>query len=212
MANFAQELQISRGLTAVIGSGGKTTLIAVLAHELSQRGSVIVATSTHIRRPDAWPVLRQTGTVRGVICVGTDAENGKLTAPMQSFSELARCADFVLVEADGSKELPLKAHAAHEPVIPENAAQVICMVGASGLGKPVREAVHRPELFQALTGSNIASPQAVARLLQREGLHSRVFINQVDSPQREALARALASELSCPVTLGSLKRGEIICL
>lgn len=36
---------------------------------------------------------------------------------------LADAADYVIVEADGSKRLPLKAHASHEPVIPENTRQ-----------------------------------------------------------------------------------------
>ena len=45
-------LDIRPGLTAVIGSGGKTSLLPVLAQELSRRGSVLLATTTHIMRPD----------------------------------------------------------------------------------------------------------------------------------------------------------------
>ena len=36
------------------------------------------------------------------LCAGTWAENGKLTAPVQDFEELAQLADYVLVEADGT--------------------------------------------------------------------------------------------------------------
>ena len=62
------------------------------------------------------------------------------------------------MEADGSRQLPLKAHDAHEPVIPAVSRQVICVVGASGFGKPIRESVHRPEQFCALTGAAASDP------------------------------------------------------
>ena len=53
----------------------------------------------------------------------------------------------LLVEADGSRRLPLKAHAPHEPVIPKEAGCVLCVVGARGFDRPIRKAVHRPEQF-----------------------------------------------------------------
>ena len=211
MASFAEKLQIRPGVTAIIGSGGKTTLLYTLARELSQIGSVIVTTSTHIFRPDALPVVLETEQVSGCICVGTPCENGKLCAPRQSFEELEKLADYVLVESDGSKHLPLKAHEAHEPVIPLNANQVICVVGASGLGQTAREAVHRADCFVARTGSEIATPNAVARLLREENFHTRVLINQADSPERLQAARELCKELSCPTVLAALQKGEIIC-
>lgn len=45
-------LGIRPGLTAVIGSGGKTSLLRVLAQELSHRGTVLVSTTTRIMRPN----------------------------------------------------------------------------------------------------------------------------------------------------------------
>lgn len=209
MENFARQLHIAPGVTAIIGSGGKTTLMYRLAKELSSQGSVIVTTSTHIFPPEHLPFATETGKVSGVLCVGTPCENGKVAAPTQSFSQLENLADFVLVEADGSKRLPLKAHDVHEPVIPLNAGQVICVVGASGLNLPVGEVVHRPEIFTALTGSKIATPRAVATALKQEGFCTRVLINQAET-NREA-AQELANALDCPVVLASLKEGEIIC-
>ena len=41
-------LDIKKGITAIIGSGGKTTLMIKLAKELSQKGKVIICTTTHI--------------------------------------------------------------------------------------------------------------------------------------------------------------------
>lgn len=212
MADFAQKLQISRGVTAIIGGGGKTTLMYRLAEELQQQGSVIVTTSTHIWRPVHLPVVQRVGRVVGLVCVGAPCTNGKLAAPSQSFEELAALADYVLVEADGSAGRPLKAHAAHEPVIPANAGQVIAVVGASGLDQPIAQAVHRPAIFTQLSGAEeTASPEAVALVLQREALHGRVLINQADTPERIRLAKALAAQIPEPVVIAALQKGEIIC-
>lgn len=211
MAEFAKQLDIRPGVTAIIGGGGKTTLLYRLAQELSQDHSVIVATSTHIFPPDHIPVVLRTGKVKGAVCVGTPCENGKLTAPEQSFEELAQLADYVLVEADGAARRPLKAHEKHEPVVPPNANQVICVVGASGIGAPAEEAVHRPTLFTALSGETTATAAAIAAVLTKENLHDRVLINQADTPERLAAAKELAALLSCPVVIASLQKGEILC-
>ena len=95
----------------------------------------------------------------------------------------------MLAEADGSTRLPLKAHAAWEPVIPAAAANVVWVVGASGLGKPVTEVVHRPELFCERCGcklTDIATPERVAQVLNAEMQAlklstARVVLNQVDT-------------------------------
>jgi len=72
---------------------------------------------------------------------------------------LARDWAFVLVEADGAKRRPVKAPAAHEPVLPPTAGLVLGVVGLDCLGQPMAEpAVHRPELFGALTGCAAGAP------------------------------------------------------
>lgn len=216
-------LNIQKGITAVIGGGGKTTLLQTLAGELSALGSVIVTTSTHIFPMDCMTVLsnatedelaRNVG--RGTpICIGSTAAHGKFSAPTVPFYRLAELADYVLVEADGSKGLPLKAHLPNEPVIPPHANQVICVVGAQALGNTIAECAHRSNLYAALAGCKVedtVTPETVARVLQRESFHTRVLINQVHTPEQRDFARQIAQNLNCPVTAGSLQKGEIICL
>ena len=58
----------------------------------------------------------------------------------------------------------------------------------------------------------IVTPELAARLLQTEALHTRVFLNQADTPELTALGRRAAAGLSCPVCIGSLRKGEIVCL
>ena len=185
-----EKLSIPRGVTAVIGSGGKTTPLRTLARELP--GTVLLATTTHILPFEGVPLVTDGGeaAVRRalaesrVVCVGTP------------FSVLTRLADYVLVEADGSRRLPLKAHAPHEPVIPPEAKRVLCVVGARGFGRPIREAVHRPEVFCTLTGSkpgNTASPENVMQALAAEGLSRTFLLTGATDAQFAAFSLAAAA-------------------
>ena len=152
--NLSEALQIRPGVTAIIGGGGKTTLMERLAHELSGKARVIVCTTTHIYPEKTMPCLVSPAQAEiaaaleksPCICVGAWSENGKFGPPGLPVGTLARLADYVIVEADGAKRLPLKAHAAHEPVIPPEASQTILVVGASGFGRPMYETVHRAPL------------------------------------------------------------------
>lgn len=205
---LARRLEIRPGVTAFIGSGGKTTLIGRLASELP--GSVIVCTSTHIYPAVGLPLVTGalTAPVTGAVCVGTPTEGGKLTAPVQGFEELALLADYVLVEADGSRGLPLKAHLAHEPAVPACASQVIQVVGMSGMGKAIGLVAHRPERYAALCGCTLmdmATPERMARVLNTEALADRYVLNQADDPEEEKFARTLAALLQRPSEILSLK-------
>ena len=220
--NISSLLNIGRGVSALIGGGGKTTLLYTLTEELRKKGSVILCTSTHIRTPEQYPLLtgradelRAALCEHGAVCAGTPAAQGKLSAPRLPFEELAGLADYVLVEADGARGLPLKAHADHEPVVPRCAQRVVLVVGADGFGKPVSAVCHRPERWAELAGVSTdapAVPSGAARVINAEGLGDRVFINKVESADGYAAAEELAKRLSCPVTAGSLHQGVYTCL
>lgn len=214
-------LQIQKGITAIIGSGGKTTLMLTLAEELSRQGRVIVTTSTKIYPPENCPVVfdRQEAEEAfrqgAVVCLASPAERGKLASPQGGFEALLTLADYVLVEADGSKGLPLKAHAAHEPVIPAGSNQVICVVGADGFGKPVAQVCHRPALYAALIGGSpqtVVTPELAAEAIRKEGFAARIYINKTESAADWDNAARFAAAASCPVAAGSLWKGEYRCL
>ncbi len=151
----------------------------------------------------------------GIVCVASQAESGKLCAPRLSMGTLVQLADFVLVEADGAKRLPLKAHASHEPVIPEEAQRVIMVIGIDGVGKTIRETCHRSALYAQLAGvdeETVVTPQLAARVVNAEGYGDRVYINKVESAADYEAAQAMANEFSCPVIAGSLHQGVYVCL
>ena len=212
-------LGIRPGVTVLAGGGGKTTMMYTLAGELAAQRTVICTTTTHILPPDHLPVLeradRETLERARCICAGRPAAGGKLASPEQSIGELASLADYVLVEADGSRGLPVKAHLPHEPVIPEEAGLTVVLAGASGFGRPVQEAVHRWERFCQLTGAAPEAPvtaEHLAAALTAEGFGDLIFINQAETPEEMAEARRLAALLDRPVFAGALKGGFWECL
>lgn len=216
-------LEIKKGAVALIGGGGKTTLMYTLAGELAGRGSVIVTTTTHIRCPERIPVfsgesksdIKAALSQHKTICVGADCGDGKLSAPKMSLSGMLDLADYVIIEADGSKGLPFKAHAAHEPVAPAGCAQTILVVGVSGFGKPIKDAAHRPELYAKLAGcgiGDIITPKVAAAIISTEGLHTSVFINQTETDADRKNAQTLTDLLDCRVYGGALMKGEWECL
>lgn len=238
--NLASALKIEPGITAIIGSGGKSTLLKMLGLELMRAGGrVLLCTTTHMfpvagvpwdgsnRRLDAAPWKPGASHVPGCTCEACagltrrsicqagvlDPETGKLSSPAEPLDHLAQRFDYVLAEADGSKRLPLKAHAAWEPVIPAGTANVAWVVGASGIGRPVSEAVHRPELFCERCGckpTDIATPERVAQVLDAElqmlNLNTaRIILNQVDALADPTMADRFEAALNRPIIATSLK-------
>lgn len=168
--------------------------------------------------------------LKGVILV-TGALDGERTRPIAE-SMLDGLHQFcgyhsipLLIEADGSRQKPLKAWSEHEPPIPEFADAVAQVAGLSGLGKPLTdEYVHRAGLFSELCGLEIGetiTTEALARALThpRGGLKNVpararriVLLNQADSAERQATALAMTSSLRRAhhsVVIASLMNGIV---
>ena len=220
---ISEILDIKPGMTAIIGGGGKTTLMYKLADELSKFGKVIVCTSTRIYGPKDIAALTgaekkdiiEAFKSRRVICVGEKADGGKLSAPSIGFKELEKLADYVIVEADGAHRLPIKAHSDYEPVIPDGTDKVILVIGADAFGEAISEICHRPELFADIAAVDICSavtPEAVGRVIMSEGLGDILYINKVEDEKTMGYARELAALADIPVTAGSLKKEDYLCL
>lgn len=222
-------LQPVRGITAVIGGGGKSTLLATGGRGLAARGArTLLATSTRMFPAEGVPLAASPRELLGdagdLAQVGrVERGTGKLAEPDAGWDELAAAAEYVLVEADGSRGLPFKAHNEYEPVIPEGCSRIVYVVGASGFGLPVYDIVHRPQVFRRLTGCapyEPATPELVARGIAAEGLvgmpDDLVMVNQVETDGALAAARALAAALApvltCPVFAGSLRAGRLVRL
>ena len=98
-------------------------------------------------------------------------------------------------------------------MIPSGTANVVWVVGASGLGKPVAEVAHRPELFCERCGcelTDIATPERVAQVLNAELRmlnlnNARIMLNQVDTLSDPTMADRFEAALNRPLIATSLK-------
>ncbi len=137
---------------SVVGAGGKTTWIANLAREGQNLGQrVLIVTTTHMKIPSRWGVLtgnacdiaKQLDT-EGIAVAGIPCGNGKITYIGDAlFQQLYPLADSILIEADGSKRLSLKALGRHEPVIVPQTQYIVCLAGISSVGKTIGEGCFR---------------------------------------------------------------------
>lgn len=143
-------------MQAFVGSGGKTTLLKKMAAQYRSEGkSVLVTTTTHMfREEDTIPgddaeailcALREKGYVMAGVAEGEKI--GPLS--QETFAAVAAQADAVLVEADGSKCLPLKYPNATEPIIPDSTDEIFVVCGLNALGQEARAVCHRLELVKA---------------------------------------------------------------
>lgn len=220
-------LRASRDMRlALVGAGGKTSAMALLARQFEP--PVLLAASTHL---GAWQVeladrhfIIENPTQIAAAAQGLSGVNlftGPLVSDRRlsglnnaSLAALAALADRLgaplLLEADGSRQRPLKAPGAHEPVIPDWVRQVVVVAGLSGLGQPLsedRQVVHRPEQFAHLAAMAIDAPigpQALARMLCHPqgglkgippGARRVVLLNQADDSARQDLAMAMVDPL-----------------
>ncbi len=206
MQTLCDFFHIEPGITALIGGGGKTSTMYALAEELREKGSVIVCTSTHILRPPQYaylprfPEKLQPGEI---VSTGT-IDGQKLSTPEQAFAELMRYADYVLVEADGSRQLPLKAHALHEPVIPQEANTVLVLIGIDGLGRLIKDVAHRPELYAEICHASvddIVTEEMIRTVVSTYPRCDGIVINKADDADRIAKAESLAALFSVSVAI-----------
>jgi molybdenum cofactor cytidylyltransferase len=210
---------------AIVGAGGKTTVLFRLAKQIT--GPVIITASTHLgfdqveqvdhhyavrRRNDLSPLRKKiedgVTLVTGVEGTrkGTDGLSFGL---LEELNAIAYSHDVpFLIVADSSRGKPLKAPAKHEPLIPDFVDSVVVLAGLSGLDKPLNpDWVYRPERFEHLSGLKIGDTitlQAIVNVLIDEcgglknipkGARRIAFLNQVDTHQQAGMAKGIVKFL-----------------
>ena len=203
-----------RSHVALVGGGGKSTLLQTLGDQLT--GSVVLTCTTKMGSD-------QHGG-RRVLIAPTDDEvaTAARSEPVMVWSALddqkaigvdpARCdawferVDHVVIEADGSRRRPFKAPADYEPIVPSTATLVISVVGADALGRVIADQCHRPLRVAALVGCRAdvrLEPWMAAIVLLHErgaakavpeGAEFVVAINKVDD-RNASLVDQLVDEL-----------------
>ena len=240
-------------VVALVGAGGKTTAMFLLANELATSMRVLTTTSTRIfaaqtkhspvhvtfdpqqqNIADLLPQLDRSIAAYGqaLLTGPPDLDGDKVSGVAPDTIDILAGSgrfDVIINEADGSRMLPLKAPAAHEPVIPLCTTLVIPTAGLDVLAQPLGDdTVHRAELISQLTGTALGqpvTPDTVARLLcHSEGGLKKVpaqarvvpLLNKVDEKlgrdglklARHIAYKLLRCDLMDSVVIGSMQRAE----
>lgn len=168
-------------VVALVGAGGKSSLMEALARDFEAEGALVVLTTTTkilppepggrplVTAPHLEGLLHALGGVAVGAFAGCSPVVGRgLTADgkvrgvppewVPALRDLPGVAA-VLVEADGAVGRPLKAPAAYEPVVPACASLVVVIGGLDAQDARLdAEHVHRPELVSELVGISLGDP------------------------------------------------------
>lgn len=212
------ELGTQHAVISVVGCQGKTTFIRQMASALQCQdpaARILITTTTKIRpiQENGIPLLgdirscQEHQPVAGIQCMGLFHGDGyKLgSLPLDILQDIANRYDYVLIEADGSKDLPCKGWRDDEPVILPCTTHTVGIVTLDALDKKANEhTVLRMPLFSKLTGiqenQTISLDALVRMLIHPQGMfwnaigHTSVLVNKIDSlTQRENVAAFLAA-------------------
>lgn len=202
-------------IVSFIGSGGKTSLMWYFAEHFRNRKKVLVTTTTKIAMPtDNFYDFFYQNTAeiarpleRGITLVGQSVEKVDKLGYAENISDFFPFFDIILIEADGSRQLPLKGWATFEPVVLENTTQTIGIVPLSSLGKRINETtIHRLPLFLELTDArlgDVVTVQTLIDLVQHpKGLFQKshgqkcLYLNQVETEKEYQLAKEFVQRLT----------------
>ena len=222
-----------RAFISLIGAGGKSTLFSLLARELYQENKkLVLTTTTHMFSSQLILPYKEAALIENndekviekkinyvfkerrifeLILVQhrkKDDFGEKVSGPSPFFLNKfwnLQYADYFLIEADGARGRPIKAPAAHEPVVCESTTDVIGVIGIDALGLSLSEKnVLRPKLFSQLTGlkmgKRITLREIATLICHPYGLLKNIppnarmhlFINKVDDDSKKQSAKQLA--------------------
>lgn len=216
-------------LVAFVGAGGKTSALQRLALGLAEDGDTVAVTTTTAMfaaqlaslgplvlmsdgaAPLATRVKQELLRNRVVAMAGLVGDDGKARGLSPAAVDdlwRQRIADSVVVEADGSRGLPLKSFGAAEPQLPSEATTVVVVAGLDALGSPLDEAhVHRARLLRSalsVAEDEVVTPRLFARALALQVARVRslnpragivALLNKADTDQEAAAGLEVARVL-----------------
>ncbi|CEM61159.1 MAG: selenium cofactor biosynthesis protein YqeC [Treponema phagedenis] len=152
-----------KDIVSITGSGGKTTLLFTLARELKMHGKVLLTSSTKLSadvKPDKNEFLftdlktyhKQKNDIKknSLVILSSSIKNKKLYGINDNDLEsIKEDFDYILIEADGSKQLPLKAWKENEPVILNGTTKTIGVIPIDIYDKEITESnIYESDAFK----------------------------------------------------------------
>lgn len=212
---LADALGIQRGdIVSLVGAGGKTSALFRLARELADQGWRVVSTTTtrlsqdelrfapqrlglgHLTRIPA-SLQAELDQFRHVFIFTKIATDNKVQGVRAAWLDENLVGlpnvDALLVEADGSRRLPIKAPLPHEPPIPASSTIVIPVIGLSALDQPLDDDhVYGADIIHNLTGHPLGAPIS-GRLMAALLMNPQVGLKNIPPTARIA---ALLNQVS----------------
>lgn len=232
--NFSDIFDLAHHKTyTFIGSGGKTSLMWRIAQECREARVLVTATTKiEIPKPAMYErflssaeLLASEG-VKGITLAGDcyNTKPPKVGLP-DGFSLLGQTThyDKIVVEGDGSRMLPYKGWAEHEPVIPSCNEITVAILPVPA--KPIiakENLVHRFSLFLSISKASegkeitpahlanvIASPQG---LLGKATGKILLFFNQVENAWQEEYSEQIVKNIpaACKSHIWRIVKGSAI--
>ena len=194
-------------VVSIVGGGGKTSLMFLLAHAFQGKGqNVVTTTTTRILRPteqqsanvvlfaddDFKDNLQDCLSLNGHATVADHflPEGNKLKGI--NCSQIEQICDYtfvdrIVIEADGARQLSFKAAGNNEPVIPPNTDLFVSVVGLDIIGKALNdENVFRAELVSSRTGLEMGE-RITALTLAKLAVHSQGLLKGCPSNARSCI-------------------------
>jgi len=238
MKTLKEMFNINKGdVVSIVGTGGKTTLLFQMGKELKEQNKVLLTTSTKIYKPTAEKYdyiytnieeYKYDNIKSGITVLSKDInyENNKLIGIDDNILEdVIDDFDLVLIEADGSRNLPLKGWKKHEPPILSKTNKTIGIIPIKILGKKISEDIIYgfEEFKNFLNNDDVIDSKVVGRICSsNDGIFKNscgelyIYINKVDSVEDLKNAQDLAKYLkgyivgnpfNFKICYGSLKNG-----
>ena len=165
---------------ALVGGGGKTTLMHAIADALP--APTVATCTTKMGADQHWgkpllldpsddDLLAQVSEAGRVLVVGQVNGQKAIGITPARADQLFRLGLNVVCESDGSRRMPAKAPHWYEPVLASTVTLVVCVIGADALDRTIHDQCHRPLRVGAVLGCSPydrLTPERAAHLVTSE--------------------------------------------
>lgn len=157
-------------VVSIVGAGGKTSLMNLLAKEISSNENVLITTTTKIYKPtnnevdylylDYKDLISNLNKKKSIFAYGSsiNIDNKLIGIKKDDIKDLKEYFNKIIIEADGSKCKDLKAWNENEPVISDETTITLGVLSLSTIGIEIKdENIHRLEIFRNLINNKNAT-------------------------------------------------------
>lgn len=217
--NLDEILKIKKNdVISITGSGGKTSLMFYLANILKKKGSVLITTSTKIKVPEkgqvdelflSFDAYEKKDFKNKIVAIGQklDGVNKLKSIGENNLKTIKKDFDYIIIEADGCRNLPLKFWKEYEPVIYDFSKKVIGIFSIKVYGKEISsDFIYNFDEFRENVKNDFVDEEVFEKLI-KSGIFGDfcgekfIFFNQADSIFEKNQAKGVINYLREKINL-----------